>query len=182
MAVVVPGIVEEVPSQSRSMPRERRAGPLMPSRPKPPDHEDLIDMTAMVDIVFFLLIFFMVASLAAQQASIKVPSPEPSDKPSTAPVANRSIADYESDEDYVIVRIDSDNLVWVEDLETRTPADLAVRLRDELSGRGSNPDGAHKMLVVAHGSAHHGTGVMVLDTGHEVGMEEVRLKVVDEEP
>ena len=31
--------------------------------PKRPVFEDLVDMTAMVDIVFFLLIFFMVTSM-----------------------------------------------------------------------------------------------------------------------
>ena len=33
-----------------------------------PEHKDLIDMTAMVDIVFFLLIFFLVTSMQSIEA------------------------------------------------------------------------------------------------------------------
>ena len=37
-----------------------------------PKHEDLIDMTAMVDIVFFLLIFFLVTSMQSIEAVISI--------------------------------------------------------------------------------------------------------------
>jgi hypothetical protein len=36
-------------------------------------HEDLIDMTPMVDIVFFLLIFFLTTSMTALQAVMNLP-------------------------------------------------------------------------------------------------------------
>ena len=39
--------------------------------------EDLVDMTAMVDIVFFVLIFFMVTSMEGVYSSINMPSPDP---------------------------------------------------------------------------------------------------------
>src|ERR1700741_194264 len=44
--------------------------------PKRNEHGDLIDMTAMVDIVFFLLIFFMVTSMQALEAVINLPTPQ----------------------------------------------------------------------------------------------------------
>ncbi len=37
--------------------------------------EDLVDMTAMVDIVFFVLIFFMVTSMQGVFSSISLPAP-----------------------------------------------------------------------------------------------------------
>ena len=43
-----------------------------------PEHKDLIDMTAMVDIVFFLLIFFLVTSMQSIEAVINLPSPQAS--------------------------------------------------------------------------------------------------------
>ena len=49
-------------------------------------------------------------------------------------------------------------------------------LRD-LRASASRPD---KMLVVGHGDASHGTVVMVLDTGRDLGMDQVRLAVQDE--
>jgi DNA-directed RNA polymerase subunit RPC12/RpoP len=39
-----------------------------------PEHKDLIDMTAMVDIVFFLLIFFLVTSMQSIEAVIGIPA------------------------------------------------------------------------------------------------------------
>ena len=45
----------------------------MPSTGK---HEDLIDMTAMVDIVFFLLIFFLVTSMQSLESVINLPAPQ----------------------------------------------------------------------------------------------------------
>src|SRR5438876_11737359 len=37
-------------------------------------YEDLIDMTAMVDIVFFILIFFLVTSMQEIMASLETPT------------------------------------------------------------------------------------------------------------
>jgi DNA-directed RNA polymerase subunit RPC12/RpoP len=42
--------------------------------PKRAEHKDLIDMTAMVDIVFFLLIFFLVTSMQSLEAVIELPA------------------------------------------------------------------------------------------------------------
>ena len=60
--------------------------------------EDLVDMTAMVDIVFFVLIFFMVTSMEGVYSSIKMPSPDPQ---KTASSGRRSVTDFESDKEYV---------------------------------------------------------------------------------
>ena len=46
--------------------------PLIP--PHRPHPDDLIDMTAMVDIVFFLLIFFLVTSLQALESVMNLPT------------------------------------------------------------------------------------------------------------
>src|SRR5688572_726893 len=70
--LVVPMSVAELLSPS-SPPHEPvdhggDEGPLFPAAHK--EEEEMIDMTAMVDIVFFLLIFFLVTSLHSLQASI----------------------------------------------------------------------------------------------------------------
>ena len=65
--------------------------------------EDLVDMTAMVDIVFFVLIFFMVTSMEGVYSSIDMPSPDPQ---KVATSGKRSVNDFESDKEYVVVRID----------------------------------------------------------------------------
>lgn len=136
--------------------------------------EDLVDMTAMVDIVFFLLIFFMVTSMQGVCASIGLPAPDPQ-KVSTK--GQRTIADFEKDADYLIVRIDQDDTVWIQDQEVPSDQELRVKLREALEG----PKAPHRMLVLGNGDARHATVVRVLDAGNAVGIEDVRL-ALDEEP
>lgn len=133
--------------------------------------EDLVDMTAMVDIVFFLLIFFMVTAMQGLASSIAMPPP---DQQKAAGQGRRSVSDFEKEGDYAIVRIDRDNSVWLEGSEIPSEQELRVRLR-------ASRQAANKMLVLGSGDALHGTVVMVLDAGNDVGMEEVRLAVSDEE-
>ena len=135
--------------------------------------EDLVDMTAMVDIVFFVLIFFMVTSMEGVYSSIDMPSPDPQ---KTASSGKRSVSDFESDKEYVVVRIDRDNTLWLNDVEVASQQELLVRLRELRQ----NNAGTNHMLVLGNSEAKHGTVVQVLDAGSDVGMEEVQLAVDDE--
>ncbi len=135
--------------------------------------EDLVDMTAMVDIVFFVLIFFMVTSMEGVYSSIDMPSPDPQ---KTASSGKRSVSDFESDKEYVVVRIDRDNTLWLNDVEVNSQQELLVRLREiRQSSSASN-----RMLVLSNSEAKHGTVVQVLDAGNDVGMEQVQWAVDDE--
>src|SRR5437660_1336844 len=75
---------------------------LMPRRTQ---HKDLIDMTAMVDIVFFLLIFFLVTSMQSIEAVINLPAPQP---PASAADSVQAVPDPSNDSNFVIVSIDAD--------------------------------------------------------------------------
>lgn len=133
--------------------------------------EDLVDMTAMVDVVFFLLIFFMVTAMQGVASSIAMPPP---DQQKSGTQGRRSLSDFEKEGDYAIVRIERDNSIWLEGSEIPSEQELRIRLR-------AARQTANKMLVLGNGDALHGTVVMVLDAGNDVGMEEVRLAVSDEE-
>jgi biopolymer transport protein ExbD len=137
------------------------------------DFEDLIDMTAMVDIVFFLLIFFLVTSMKAIDSTVPMPTPDPQKAASREP---RALSDLESDNEYIIVHIDRNDKITVNDAEVHNERDLLFKLR-ELRTTGNRPE---KLLVVGHGDATHGTAVMVMDTGRDAGIESVRLAVADE--
>jgi biopolymer transport protein ExbD len=143
------------------------------SAPKKPLFEDLVDMTAMVDIVFFLLIFFMVTSMQGMFSSIDMPAPDPQ---KSAARSQRSASDYEKDKDYIVVRIDRDSVVWLDDTEVRTEQDLRVRLH----GMRQNASAPTKLLDLGHGEAKNGTVVMVLDAGNDAGMEELQMAIDDE--
>ena len=79
-------------------------GPLLPA--PNPHAEDLIDMTAMVDIVFFLLIFFLVTSLQALESVMNLPTPQ-SGEPGVS--TGKSVAELENDPNFITVRIEDDD-------------------------------------------------------------------------
>lgn len=138
--------------------------------------EDELDMTPMVDVTFLLLIFFMVTAAFSLQKSLEVPPPDQREGAAEAP----TIEEVQQDDDYVIIRIDADNSVWVNDTEAPSEQEVLVKLREARQGEfgGAGPSG---LLVLADGDCHHETVVMVLDIGNAVGMEHIRLATVDEE-
>ncbi len=129
-------------------------------------------MTAMVDIVFFVLIFFMVTSMQDVYPRSRCPPPT---RRRSARKGRRSVADFEK-ADFVIVRIDRDNTIWLNDREIPSEQELLVQLRAVRQGSSS----ANKMLVLGNSEAKNGTLVMVLDAGSDAGMDEMQLAVDDE--
>jgi len=129
-------------------------------------------MTPMIDCVFLLLIFFLVTASFALQKSIEIPSPEPQEQSAKA----RTVEEIEADPDYVVVRIDKDNTVWVNDSEAPSEQDLLVKLREAretpLKEGGKGPT---SLLVLADGEAWHEIVVRVLDAGNDVGIQNIRL-------
>lgn len=134
-------------------------------------YADLVDMTAMVDIVFFLLIFFMITTVSGVLSCIGMPPP----KQDGAPAAAKRAADFDQDSECVTVRIDEQNRIFIDDVEYPTEADLHNRLFIARNAQ------AKKLMVKAHGNAHNGTYVMVQDLGYEIGFEEFLLSVAKEE-
>lgn len=138
------------------------------------DFEDLIDMTAMVDIVFFLLIFFLVTSLQSVDSSIPMPAPDARKGGSGG--SSQTLAEIDADDSNIVVRIDRNDRIWVEGAEARDERDLMLRLRD-LQKAAARPE---QMLVLGHGMATHGTMVSVLDAGHEIGLKHVKMAIQDD--
>lgn len=153
--------LESVPEPKVDPPLKHKSRELMP--------QDLVDMTAMVDIVFFLLIFFLVTSMQGVASTIGMP---PTNAQKSATQGKRSLADFG---DYLQVRIDSDNAVWIEGDKLLSDQEIRVRLRSARQG----DSGPSKMLVMASGEAQHGMVVTVLDAGYDAKME-VRLAVGEE--
>ena len=142
-----------------------------------PTSEDDLDMTPMVDVTFLLLIFFMVTAAFSLQKSIEIPPPDEQESSTQA----RTIEEIEEDDDYVIIRIDRYNAVWVDDSEAPSEQEMLVKLREaRRPPPGGNSRGPSRLLVLADGNARHETVVMALDAGNAVGMEDVRLATMDE--
>lgn len=153
--------------QTAAPPSSDHAALLLPSRTA--HHEDLIDMTAMVDIVFFLLIFFMVTSIQALESVIGLPTPQTSDAAPSAQV----VADVANDPSFVTVTIEGDDTIWVEDEQVFNGQELRMKLRD-LRDQDFQPTG---LIVMGHPDASHGSLVTVLDAGADAGMEDLRFSV-----
>jgi len=139
----------------------------------PPSHkhdEDLIDMTAMVDIVFFLLIFFLVTSMQALESVMDLPSPQ-----AKAGGASKvqSVAELENDPEFINVRIEDDDSVWVEDDQVFGEQELRVRLRRAKD----EAESIRGVLVNGSADASHGAAVMVFDACMAVGLEDIRLNI-----
>jgi biopolymer transport protein ExbD len=141
-----------------------------------------MDMTPMVDVVFQLLIFFMLTASFTMQKSQNVPKPE-STEPSTQA---KSVEDFRQNPDYVVVRVDAQNTFhvssgsWEDEIEAPSKQELLVRLREARQGdaQGNVPS---KLLVLANGEALHEWVVTAIDAGNDVGMDDVQLVTVEDD-
>jgi biopolymer transport protein ExbD len=141
--------------------------------PKPTQHHDLIDMTAMVDIVFFLLIFFLVTSLQSIEAVINLPGLQ---APASAPDSVQAMPDINNESNLVMVTIDADDAVWVEDEEALSEQDLRAKLR-----AARQKDDRNGMMIKCAADSTHGKFVSVLDAGADAGMTEIQYTVPQSE-
>lgn len=170
--------IVEIPRDSE--PEERESEPLFVDEPPsfqvrrfPTATDDEVDMTPMIDIVFQLLIFFMVTMAMSLQKALPVPAPPPVDSAVAQSV--------EVDEDVVTVRVEADDSLWVDDALAVSRQDLIAKLRRlRAAGRGGQGQSVRKLVVSAAPDAHHEAVVLALDAGGAAGMEEISL-VTEEE-
>lgn len=135
-------------------------------------YEVEMDMTPMVDVTFQLLIFFMITASYSLQKAMPMQAPDP-----LAPVAAQRAPD-EAKDDFVIVRIDQESVIWVNGRECPTRQELIARLREEMSQAG----GLGGLMVSNHPDARHGPRVTCIDVGRVLGIQNVTTRESIEEP
>lgn len=145
---------------------------LLPPALKHP--EDLIDMTSMVDIVFFVLIFFMATSMQALESVMDMPPPRPQ---ISAAGSARSLADYIAQSDSIEVKIEADDSIWVDGIQTADETDLRAQLRHI---RDTSAESA-PVIVLGDADASHGAAVIVFDACADVNLDNIRFGVQDKE-
>jgi len=133
--------------------------------------EQDMDMTPMVDVTFLLLIFFMITAAFSLQKSIEVPKPDRSDEVAQ----ERTLEEIEDDNDYIVVHVDQDSVVWVEDREAPTRQELLARLREEMEA------GPTKLMISVHPEATAAPMVMCVDVGMALGIERPELSFSERE-
>jgi predicted Zn finger-like uncharacterized protein len=142
-------------------------------------NEAEMDMTPMVDVVFQLLIFFMLTAAFTITKSQQFPKPERTEQSVTP-------KQPEEDPDYIIIRIDEHNTYFVsggdlgDEEEAPSPVELMIHLkraRDASTGA-KIPT---KLLVKAHGDCTHERVVTAIDSGNDVGIEEVKVQTIEDD-
>lgn len=121
------------------------------------DDEAQINITPMLDIVFIMLIFFIVTTSFVKEFSVDV------NRPTNTPTKEQKKSEV------IAVRIDETDQIYVQD---RLVDVRAVRANIE-SGLASKPDAT--VVVVAHRASEAGLLVRVIDQARVAGAETVSL-------
>lgn len=128
--------------------------------------DDEMDLTPMVDVVFQLLIFFMVTASFALHKTIQTPTPESNQKGATQSI--QSLDELEGVA--ILVRIDAHNGIVVDDDPVADDSRIADVLLDKM-----RKELKSEIIITADAAAWHRTVVKVVDAANEVGMQKIRL-------
>lgn len=127
-------------------------------RRKVAEEQTDIDMTPMLDVVFILLIFFVVTASFVREAGIDINRPPISDEPPP-----------DSQPAVIMFRIAEDNTVWLEGrrIDVRSVRANVERVHAE------NPQA--KVIIEAHPLAKTETFVLISDQAREAGVYDIAL-------
>jgi len=122
------------------------------------DEEAGINVTPMLDVVFILLIFFIVTTSFVKETGLELSGPSGA-PPQEAP----------REEGPIVVRIDSTGVISVRG-RMLEPRAVAANLEREKAEKPQSP-----LIVAAHPEADTEALVAVLDAARAVGIESVRV-------
>lgn len=168
------------------------AGVAQPKPAVPPESDEVVfnsqqkmnrddtemDMTPMVDVVFQLLIFFMLTAAFALQKAKEVPKPE---EKTDQPSQNVVVQEDSDNPDLVTVKIDSLNtyrVITVDwDEEAPTEHEMFVKLRRAKQGdsAGRIPN---KMMIQIHEEAFQDKLIAALDGATSVEINDIQIMTV----
>ena len=125
-----------------------------------------LDLAAMVDVAFQLVLFFLVTATTVLYKTLEVPKPNP-EASATAPAAQgRSKTLDDLKDDFILVEIDPVGAVKID--RDPVPADLKIlveRLRSERERTGRKA-----MLLSADFATPHKSAVLAYDAANEIGL------------
>lgn len=124
-----------------------------------------LDLAAMVDVAFQLVLFFMVTASVTLIKTMDLPKPTESTKPaaSSAPsVGTKSKNEVETE--FIVVSINAAGEISIDD-EPITTDQLVDRLRDVRTQSGKTG-----MLLRAENKTKHRTAVLAYDAANEIGL------------
>lgn len=124
------------------------------------DTSSEIDLTPMLDVVFIMLIFFIVTASFIREAGIDVNRPD-----TNTAQQQKSVS--------ILVAVSSNNEIWIDRrrIDVRSVRANVERLRAE------NPKGA--VIVQADNKSNTETVALVIDAAREAGALNVVLSTID---
>ena len=135
------------------------------SRPSTEKVEEL-DLAAMVDVAFQLVLFFLVTASTVVFKTLEIPRPN-EDKPPDAAVQSRAKSIDELEKDYILVEVDAEGAVKVDHLPVS--ADRAALVEKLRSAREST--GRKAMLLSADFNTRHRNAVLAFDVASEIDLQ-----------
>ena len=162
-------VIDEFSATASSVRRKRR-------KAQEPDVE--MDMTPMIDVVFLLLIFFMITATFHMQTGLGFP-PDSDKGKQSQPTPAPGLSEFD---DRLIIEINENDEFFVRE-GTAAPsqpidvADLVQEVRKQ-----SNENNLNKAFVVAHELASLEAIVKAFDVAAEVGISDVSLADVTTPP
>lgn len=120
------------------------------------DQDADVDITPMLDVVFIMLIFFIVTATFVKQSGIEVNQPQAS----TAVVQEKA---------NILIAIDADNRIWINrrEVDVRALRPNIERLHAE------NPKGS--VVIQADRDSTNETLVQVMDASRRAGVYEIAI-------
>jgi biopolymer transport protein ExbD len=124
------------------------------------EEESSVDITPMLDVVFIMLIFFIVTATFVKESGIDV------DKPAAATAVVQEKAS-------ILVAIDADNNIWINrrQVDQRSVRSIIERLHAE------NPKGT--VVIQADKESKNDTLVQVMDASRRAGVYNIALAAHD---
>ncbi len=133
----------------------------MRGRKQRPVEEAQVDLTPMLDVVFILLIFFIVTAVFLDEQALELEPPPPSNDNPSEPVP------------VILIRVDADNLVFV---NNRLSSVDSVRANIERL-RAETPNSA--VIIQAHPEATNGTIIRIRDQAASAQIDKVNVILSD---
>ena len=125
-----------------------------------------LDLAAMVDVAFQLVLFFLVTASTVVFKTLEVPRPN-EDKPPEAAAQSRAKSIDELEKDYILVEVDADGAVKIDHLPV--PADRAAMVEKLRVAREST--GRKAMLLSADFATRHRNAVLAFDVAAEIDLQ-----------
>jgi biopolymer transport protein ExbD len=130
-----------------------------------PERVEELDLAAMVDVAFQLVLFFLVTATTILYKSLEVPKPNP-ETPAAAATQGKAQTLNDLKNDYILVEIDAGGAIKIDREPVATQ--LAVLVERLRAARESTSRKA--MLLSADATTLHRNAVLAYDAANEIGL------------